>query len=265
MNIQLLLDKIYLLESKIGYKGKHTLFKPFKFDSSDPVKVQWAAKLIAQHIGLPQMTFVITYAEQSEKVGGHIQLDNGNDVFIEIANKFKYDCDIVLSILAHEICHKYLHLEKLKCFPEYENEMLTDATTVFTGLGKLSLNGCEKTSVSSNTIGDIRTTNTSTQKVGYMDRQQFAFVYKLMCEMRRIPEKEITYGLTYEASSVINSISNSYSKYFTQKYFNNNYIEDKIIDLVNKEIGETQKNFATLHKDMRIINESILPDRKSVV
>ena len=34
----------------------------------------------------------------------------------EIDPQFKHDYDIVLSVLAHEICHKYLHINNLKLF-----------------------------------------------------------------------------------------------------------------------------------------------------
>ena len=64
MNILPLIEKIHLLESKLGEKWTHNNFEPFKFDSSNPLKVQEAGKKIAQHLGLPPFTFIISYAQQ---------------------------------------------------------------------------------------------------------------------------------------------------------------------------------------------------------
>lgn len=117
------------------------------------------------------MTFIISFATQGKNTAGHIQLDNSNDVFIEIDSELKHDHEVVLSVLAHEICHKYLYKHNLKLFPEFENEILTDTATIFTGLGKLTLNGCEKTHVFSNDNADGSKTETQqTQKLGYLDK-----------------------------------------------------------------------------------------------
>ena len=44
MNKLPLIEKIHLLESKLGDKWTHTNLEPFKFDSSDSIKVQEAGK-----------------------------------------------------------------------------------------------------------------------------------------------------------------------------------------------------------------------------
>jgi hypothetical protein len=257
MNINPLIEKIHLLESKIGHRRMHTLLNPFMFNSSNYIKVQEAGKKIAHHIGLPAMTFIVSYAAQNEKVAGHIQLDNSNEVFIEISDEYKYDHEIVLSILAHELCHKYLQMENLKCFPEFENEMLTDAATIYTGLGKLSLNGCEKTNISKSTSGNTTTTTTTTQKVGYMNRQQFAFVYRLICEMRRIPQNEILQGLTNQASQAVQNISLTYSRLFDSDFFSSSHTLNRVSKEIEDGINESQKNFAVFHKNTRIMREII--------
>jgi len=68
---------------------------------------------------LENMTFIISYAKQGENTGGHIQIDNSNDVFIERDSDIKYDCKAVLSLLAHEICHKYLYKHNIKLYPGF--------------------------------------------------------------------------------------------------------------------------------------------------
>lgn len=254
MNNLPLIEKIHLLESRLGEKWVHTTFEPIKFDSFDTLKVHEVGKKIAQHLGLPPLTFFITFVAQKQNVGGNIQLDNNTDVFIEIDSKFKNDNDFVLAILAHEICHKYLQLNNIKLFPEYENEMLTDATTIYTGLGKLSLNGCEKVIIENQANNQTKTT----QKVGYMNRKQFAFVYRLVCEMRRITKNEMLNGLTFEASNEVLNSSIGNSIYFNSEHFSNELILREISDAMINEIGDSQKSFANFNRNIKVIQESIL-------
>ena len=188
----LLLDKIYSLSKRLENNKVYDLLEPWQFRSYDVIEVQEAGKKIGGFIGLPNLTFVITYTKQNKGTGGHIELNNNNDegVFIEIDPKYKNDCSIVLAILAHEICHKLVHINGLTQFG-FENEILTDVATVYTGLCKLSLNGCETVSVSTQTQTEgeksSNTVTTTTKKIGYLNRLQFAFVYNVVCKMHRIP------------------------------------------------------------------------------
>lgn len=268
MNTLPFIEKLHFLESKLGNKYNHSILEPFIFDGSNAIEVQAAGKRIAQHLGLPLFTFIITYAQQSENTAGYINLDDKNEVFIEIDYKYKHDCQIVLSILAHEICHKYLQINDLKLFPVYENEILTDTATIFTGLGKLSLNGCEKISTSKSTSKDkeITTTitTTTTNKVGYMNREQFAFVYRIFCTMKRINEGEMKKGLTPEASAVLRKVSKENSHFLNEHYFDTNFVVKAISDSLKHETGEAQKKFARFNRNIKTIQEVILPSAKNI-
>jgi len=256
MNKLPLIEKIHLLESRLGERWNHSILEPFTFDSSNPIQVQETAKLIARHLGLKQFTFIISYAMQSEGIGGHIQLEDSNEVFIEISEKFKNDCDVVLAVLSHEICHKYLQINNIHLFPERENEILTDVATIFTGLGKLSLNGCEKISY---VQGERNFGNTIAQsKVGYLNRREFAFVYRLICEMQRIPESVMTKGLTSEAINELTRISIAEKDYFNKLYFNNEYAVRTIEYSINSECADIQINFAKLNRNIRKLQDNIL-------
>jgi len=255
MNTLPLIEKIFFLESKLGERWIHSILDPFPFDSSNLIEVQEAGKKIARHLGLPPLTFVITYTQQKSNVGGNINLNDSNDIFVEIDSKLIYDHEIVSAVLVHEICHKYLHLNNLKQFPEFENEMLTDAATIYTGLGKFSLNGCEKTTSSSKTSVNTTTTTTTTQKVGYMNREQFAFVYRLVCEMRKISKVEMQKGLSFEALNTVGSVSRNSDFYFNERFF----IGEFILDPLKNDIEESQKNIAKFDRHIREIQENILP------
>lgn len=254
-----LIEKIRLLESKLGQETEHTLLDPFKFNSADSLQVQEAGKKIARHIGLSQLTFIVTYANQKTNVSGHIQLDSSNDVFIEIDSSLKDDHEIVTAVLAHEICHKYLFINQLKLHPELENEMLTDAATIYTGLGKLSLNGCEKKSYSSSSSGNTKTTTTTTKKVGYMNRQQFSFVYRIICEMRNISHSDAQKHLSSDVKTVLNNTNLLSKWYFNKDFFNNDLITQKILNSYKKDIGVSHQTMAQFDRYIREIEENILP------
>lgn len=228
-----LLEKINLLESKLGRKYSHKVLEPFYFNSANPLEVQKAGQKIAEHIGLPPLTFVVSYSHQKANIGGQIHLDSSKEVFIEISLMYKSEPDIVLSILAHEICHKYLYLNNIKLFPDYENEILTDIATIYTGLGKLSLNGCEVTNKKSQRFGNRITTSFTTYKVGYLNRRQFALVYRFVSDMRKVSYKQMLRGLSTDALKEIGQISSS-------------------------NTGRRTKSPVTLKNHLRIVREKII-------
>lgn len=254
----LLLEKIYSLSKRLENNKFYQLLKPWQFRSYDLIEVQEAGKIISSFIGMPNLTFVISYTEKNKRTGGHIELNNNNEegVFIEIDNKFKNDYSIVLAILAHEICHKLIHINGLTQFG-YENEILTDVATVYTGLGKLSLNGCETVSFSTHkqVEGDksLNTVTTTTQKVGYLNRLQFAFVYNVICKMRRIPDNYMFDSLNQEA--VIALKANQFN--IQEDLFHNEFAISK----VNKTISLAHKNIQLLSaeniKTIKILNQLI--------
>lgn len=232
----LLLEKIIHLGKRLEKNRIYELLEPWKINGYDSIEIQNAGKIISNFIGLPNLTFVITYTKQDKNVAGHIELNANNDegVFIELDEKYKSEPEIILAVLAHEICHKLIHINGLSQF-DYQNEVLTDVATIYTGLGKLSLNGCETVNISSDTQwsedATITTTNTTTQKAGYLSRSQFAFVYRVICEMRRIPNDYAITGLNVDAKEALNKI------YFNQEnnlFYNDNTLK-KVNEILKKE------------------------------
>lgn len=260
MNRLPLIEKLLYLESNLGERLKHPILEPFDFDSADPIQVQEAAKRIGLHLRMPTLTYIISYSHQKPNTGGNINIETSQDVFIELESDHKQNHHMVLAILAHEICHKYLHLNNQRLFPDYENEMLTDAATIFTGLGKLSLNGCERTSVSTERFGYETAEHTTTKyKIGYMDKKQFAFVYRLFCEMRKIPKEVVKSGLTPEALNLVSQVSETEGVCFNKRYFKNESIDSFLRKATGSDIENSQKLFARFRGEIRIIQESIIP------
>jgi len=230
----LLLEKIIHLGKRLERTRIYELLEPWNFNGYDVVDVQKAGKKISSFIGLPNLTFVINYTQQEKNTAGHIELNNNSDegVFIEIDAKYKSENDIILAILAHEICHKLIHINGLTLLG-YENEILTDAATVYTGLGKLSLNGCETKKFNTNTKwnvdGNTTTTTTTTQTVGYLKREQFAFLYNIVCNMRKIPKEFATKGLNFNALNALNESQNNHD----EELFHNDYLLRKANDILD--------------------------------
>ena len=61
---KLLIEKLFLLESQLRKHYKYKILEPFHFDPSDANAIQSAAKKIASHLRLDNMTFIISFATQ---------------------------------------------------------------------------------------------------------------------------------------------------------------------------------------------------------
>ena len=142
------IQKLRMLEERIGATTQYRILKPFPCNPKDAINLQKAAKRIAGFVGLEDLTFNVAVARQKEDVGGHIELRSGQQfVFIEVSPRAGRSPQATLAVLAHEICHKLLQRSGISLgrglLEDYENEILTDITSVFVGLGKLMLNGAE--------------------------------------------------------------------------------------------------------------------------
>lgn len=248
------MEKVILLEKLVGDKTSYQMLDPFSLSVKDVVEIQTAAKKIAEFVGLSGLTFLISIAKQKEKVGGHIELRYGDsEVFVEISdNTAKYG-DAVLATLAHEISHKYLQINGISCgtasVQQYDNEVLTDITSVFLGLGKLMLNGCECQSVRyENSPGGGRTI-TDTLKSGYLDRSQLAFVYRLICAMRRIPFHEYRQGLSDHSIQALQDSEIHYGYYFDER-FHASDIRDELVGQLRVVVRETQSILSSIDKNL---------------
>ena len=228
------LDKIFLLEKSIGAKTTYKILEPFPVDTEDSLSIQKAAKTIADFVGLNNLVFIVAKTKQKSNVGGYIELNNNeNEVFIEISDNISKSQNAVLAVLAHEITHKYMQINAISCgtgpLLEYENEILTDITSIFLGFGKLMLNGYEIVKESVNIVNYTR----ETIKIGYLNKKQIAFVYRLICAMRKIPKNDMLSGLSSEAISEISDCYCYEEYYFNQEFHNNKFQNELVESLIN--------------------------------
>jgi len=252
------INKITFLEKQIGAYVKYKPLEPFWLPGKgfmDSIRLQGAAKEIAVFLGLNNYTFLITVTKQKTKIAGNIELKySGNDVFVEISEDVQGFEDAVIATLAHELTHKYMQLNGISLgtniVKEYDNEVLTDITAIFLGMGKLLLNGCINEQTYQEYRGGDKYDVTKTMKVGYLTQKQMAFVYRLICSMRGISKEDMLSNLNCEAQDAILNCDRYAQDYFNVDFKSENY--RKII------ADETLQQLSKLQKSLDEIEEEII-------
>ncbi len=240
------LNKIILLEERLGAKVGYKPLEPFWVPGTqlgDILKIQGVAKEIANFVGLCGLTFVVSITKQKANVAGKVELNySGNNVFVEISEDLRMFEDAIVATLAHEITHKYMQINGISAGTglahEYENEVLTDITAVFLGLGKFMLNGTHEEKIHRKEKFDGTHYITETRKCGYLSRQQLAFVYRLICEMRGLSKRDTLSNLSRPAKDAVLSCGDYFKDYFDKKLTSDNFINN-ILDDTIKEIHKT--------------------------
>lgn len=254
--IEAFVDKLILLEQRAGANVQYRVMPPLTVPFNDHLAIQSIAKQIAEFVGLTGYTFIIATAKQKEKVGGHIDLSTeGNNVFVEVDNDmFKFP-DSVAATLCHEVCHKWLQLNGIRSGINIDNEILTDITSVFLGFGKIMLNGCRTTYVRYETIPNGTRTITETMNAGYLERDQLAIVYRLVCAMRNIPSQDFMQGLNSDARSAVQECDSSWGNYYDPRFHQIETVQETVAGFKNDVVG-VQRVMADLDKHVNYAKKS---------
>lgn len=254
--VEAFVDKLILLEQKTGANVHYRVMHPFIAPFHDYVSIQKTAKDIAESIGLTGYTFIVSVAKQKENVGGHIDPSTeGTTVFLEIDSAMMKFPDSVGATLCHEICHKWLQRNGIRSSLEIDNEILTDITSVFLGFGKIMLNGCKTENVRYETIPNGTRTITETMRAGYLDRDQLAFAYSLVCAMRKIPSSDFMQGLNAEATDAIRKCNSSFGHHYTSRFHQKEQSQESV-DGFKSEVTQAQYIMAELDKHVTYISTS---------
>jgi hypothetical protein len=252
--------KVRLLEETVGARASYLFLDPFQVKPHDAVHVQAAARRIAEFVGLSRYRFIVSICRQEHGVGGQVELQpSGEDVFVEVSATLQQTPTTVLATLAHEITHKYLQVNGVSCGPglnhRHEDEVLTDIASVWLGLGKLVLNGCESQATNvEETPNGTRTTTTS-HRVGYLAMHDFAFVYLLISTMRGVSSADYERGLTPAAMGALHHADRRY-----RHYLKNNW---RSVDAANgirsqleRAADEAQVSCAALRRDVTLLRKA---------
>ncbi len=265
------INKIAFLEKQfgdsVGYKPMEPFWVPGK-GFVDSLRLQGAAKEIADFLRLSQYVFLITVRKQKTNTAGKIELKySGNDVFVKISEDVQGFEDAVIATLAHELTHKYMQVNGISLginiVQEYENEVLTDITAIFLGLGKFLLNGCDNERIYQECRGSDKYEITKTMKVGYLTQRQMGFVYRLICSMRGISKEDMLSNLNWKAKDAILSCERYTEEYFNLDFKSENY-RKTIADVTSKQLSQLQNRLDEAEEEINFVESRIRQLRDGV-
>ena len=228
-----LLRHIIALEKAVGAFAPKGRFWQQDFDMYNVLELQKLARKMACFINMPFFTITVTFVKQKKSIAGHIEGHDpkSQNVFIEIDPDFIRHKDAVIKVLAHEISHKYLEFHRLSLDSTRDNEILTDVTAIFLGFGTFALNGGM---YAETCFKDIETKYTRTVTNGYLNLDESAFVYDIVCRMRGFSDDTIFLGLNKEATESIIRVRERYATYYPPNHLNLSSIESKIARVDSK-------------------------------
>jgi len=253
------LQKLLLLEDKVGAKVGYQLFEPpSHFNPYDSLALNRTARDIARFAGLQDLVTVATTAHPKD-CAAHIDLADTHDgVFVEIATDILDFPNSVLGTLAHEISHRFLHFHGLSCGqgPEFHhhNEILTDITGVFLGLGKLMVNGCTGEKKESTPSGVV----THRRTVGYLEPRQLTVVYLLVCAMRGIARAEYERRLVSTALDRVRECHANYESEFFSESFRGDAFCDELQAKIDRAKSEGASKLSVLEDQIRELQQNYL-------
>lgn len=243
-----LLRLIVSLEKSVGAFAPKGLFELQEFSLVegisqtllDVVALQHLARRMACFINMPFFNITVTPAKQKNSVAGHIE-GHGSDsqnVLIEIEPDFLRFPHAAIKVLAHEISHKYLAFHRLSLKSTKDDEILTDVAAIYLGFGTFALNGG---TYSETYRQDFQTTVKRTVKNGYLDLDESAFVYDIVCRMRGLSDKAIFAGLNKDAKESVRRVRNKCVSSYPPNNLDVSPIRDKIACIRSKlELAELE-------------------------
>ncbi|MFZ4590925.1 MAG: hypothetical protein ACOYN6_08005 [Ignavibacteria bacterium] len=255
-----IVEKLIFLENYLKHKS-YKILEPFHVQPNDIIFIQNAAKIIGDFVGLHDVTFIVAASKQTENAAAHIDLDNTFTSYIELDPEVISDGNAILGVLSHEISHKYLHYHGIRKqggkIYEMENEILTDLTSIYLGLGKLILNGCEKVTIQTSRSNDQVNTQTITNRFGYIGKEKYAFAYNLICNMRKIPADIKNSRLENDVMNIVNiSQKNFASRYFDSE-FHNLTKRLEIFNWIKESIEQTQESLMEIERGSLLMEKYI--------
>jgi hypothetical protein len=137
------------------------------------------ADVIARHMNLHIGCTVLRF-DESLRSPGRVHLHGGTTFTVELAGRYRSDPEDIPAVLAHESAHVFLHKHCLRFNDEFENEVLTDVTAAYLGVGWLCLNAYRRTKETSvefvSWFERRETTTTTEERLGYITPDEFGYV-----------------------------------------------------------------------------------------
>ena len=137
----------------------------------DSAYVQQLARVIAEHYQLLVRTISVSFKDLQDKAA-KINPSVSSDFAIDINPKAIEDSNELLAVLAHEVTHIFLYRIGLSLEDTEQNEILTDTTATYLGLGNIILNAY---SLRHKEI-DKKTTICTTRFFGYLEPIEYGYI-----------------------------------------------------------------------------------------
>ena len=199
MNREWIDDKLNMLDLKLrdfsatSVDSRKFFFEPTedvykKLESGDEKHLQYVASSIATHLRIMSIP-TVRYdwgLKMEPEVAGQIRSDYYS-AYIQIPFFYVGKKYPLGGILAHELTHHLLYSRHISLVDSNENELFTDLTAVFVGLGKLLLNG----------------TLDEGGGLGYLSPDMIAYCLKKMCSAHTVDVETALENLTSEARGLI--------------------------------------------------------------
>jgi hypothetical protein len=185
-------------------------------------------------------------------------------VFVELSPEVCKHDHAVLATLSHELSHKFLYLHLIRNGNvQIEQEFLTDVTAVYLGLGKIMLNGCECESTQQYIKDGRTTTQFHTLQTGYLSRECFAFLHRLICSMRGIPSDVMLRGLTAASKDAVRKVERDYANWFTPELRTAEGLSSLVANMTDAT-ATCQDEAASQHLVIRRMERSLGEFRKGI-
>jgi hypothetical protein len=130
-------------------------------------------------IGIESSEDMLADVKTMDEAGriGLYKVRGGYQREIQLTKKFRFQLKHILAILAHESMHNYLYNKGIKENDTAENEILTDVSAAYFGLGQLVLSGYEPITWTSDhwSRGNEYGHTTHTYTIGYVPYQMIDY------------------------------------------------------------------------------------------
>jgi hypothetical protein len=131
--------------------------------------------LMADRLKLPKGMVIVNYRKNMD-AAGQVELSPENEYFVDINARYRETDNDIAAILAHEIMHVFLYRHKLVFADDYENEILTDTSSVYLGIG-WPLLSAYRLSTTHQQCGDQVLLTTREERLGYLTPEEYGYVF----------------------------------------------------------------------------------------
>mgnify|MGYP001274341715 CR=1 FL=1 len=238
------IDKLIMLERKLGNKVSKELIEPESFnigDSCTDDEAEIVANKLANILGL---TTKITINNSSRSIK-NAEGNEPNSLYNFFIGSGTHSKDWLLNSLAHDLAHLYLYKNGINLLNKsvLNSRLLIDIAAIYLGLGKLILNGYEH---------DNSQNSGSNNNLVHTNAQYLGFAYITICNMRGIPKKVYIRNLSTNGSLCISKAMkyNEFSPYLKHNFLNDKYT-NKNLAKVKDALYSFQILLSDIEKNLR--------------